>query len=321
MQGDMKLMKCIASNFSKKKIIITGGTGFIGKRVVDLLASNNISCYIITRNNYVDHNNIFYIKEDLNKLTETKCRSIIKKYGTFDAAIYLAANISKIGEKKENYMDANFSTLVPLVNFMEGFSPYIEKVVYTSSIDVIGTPEKKYYDETEETNPISPYALAKLCGEYYIKSITSKYEKKYCILRLSQVYGEFEPMVRVIPILLKTIKEGKVFSIYGKGEEKRCFLYVNDAAEAIFNALNYNYNDVFNIAGKSVDSINDLINIVKNIYGKDLKLNQTTSSIKIYDNIPSIEKAKKVLGFEPRYSLQEGIQKIYEVESNGIKTI
>lgn len=305
---------------NRRKIIIAGGTGFIGKKVVEILENNKINCFVLTRNtNKINSKYVTYITLDLNNLTTDDCSNINKKYGPFEAGIYLAANIPKIGEKKESYSQAGISTLFPTINFMEGFAPFLKKIIYASSVDVYGNTDVDFYNEKAETKATTPYGVAKLCGENYLKSIASKYNIKYLVLRFSQVYGPFEPIVRIIPILIKTVKENQIFTLYGKGEEKRRFLYVEDAALSVFCALKYNDSGIFNIAGKSINSINGLIKIVENIYKKEIKIKYEESKITTHNNIPKINKAKKILFYNPKYSLMAGIRKIFKEENNELK--
>ena len=131
------------------------------------------------------------------------------------------------------------------------------------------------------------------------------------ILRFSQVYGENEPIVRIIPLLIDRIKNNTEFSLYGTGLEKRRFLFVDDAANAIICALRSKKTGVYNIAGKSVESIKDLIDITEKVFNKKLNLKKVDYSGVTFDNIPSIEKASQEIGYEPSFSLQEGIERIY----------
>jgi UDP-glucose 4-epimerase len=313
-------MKCEKEKV-QKKAIIAGGTGFIGSKVVKkLLELKNYKCYVLTRNKTLKSREFEYIYCDLNNLTEECCEKIIEKYGKFDFGIYLAANIPKVGEKKDGFLDSNINTLQPLIKFMEGFSSYIKKVVYASSLDVIGIPKERFYNENASLLPESPYGVAKLCGELYLKSISRKQNVNLVILRFSQVYGPDEPIVRVIPILLNASKNELTFNMYGDGNEKRRFLYIDDAVRSILLCLEKekSNNKTYNVAGKSIDSIKDLIDIVEDVYKKRVRIRRVENTGFTYDNIQSIEKIEEELGFSPLYSLKDGIKKIFEVETNEI---
>lgn len=295
-----------------KKILITGGTGFIGGELVKKLEENNIKSYVLTRKKLSNTLNTIYIKCDLNSLDRypEELNGI-----EFDYCIYLAANIPTIGEKKENYLDAKVSTLDPLVKFLTYFKENIKKFIYASSIDILGKVQKEDYKEDEKPNNPTPYGLAKYCGEFYVQNICETRGINWSILRFSQVYGKNEPIVRIIPILIDRLKEGDEFSLYTTGEEKRRFLYVSDAVKSIVCACVHGKKDIYNIAGEDSKSINELIEIIENKYGKKLKLNRVNQVIGI-SNIPNIDKAKIELEYKPEYSLEKGIEEIIEEIKN-----
>ena len=309
MPGNMRLMNL--DNLKNKKILITGGTGFIGKRAVNILSQFGAVCYVITRRDIPDTDNIHYIKMDLSSSDTVQYEDLFNKYGEFDAAIYMAANIPVIGQKKETYAEAVSSTLIPLVQFAQNVCGRIKNFVYTSTIDIVGVPEKINYTEDCELNAFTPYGLAKLSGEFYMRRIAAATGTVLKMLRFSQVYGPNEPIVRIIPILLDAVKNDKCFKLYGTGNEKRRFLYVDDAVQAIVKAVEYPESDVFNIAGASNDSILDLINISQKVYNKKLNIEKINVECKTFDNIPDITKAEKLLGFVPEFTLEKGIEKIY----------
>ena len=137
------------------------------------------------------------------------------------------------------------------------------------------------------------------------------------MLRFSQVYGPNEPLVRIIPILLDAVVNDKCFKLYGTGNEKRRFLYVDDAVQAIVKAIDYPETGVFNIAGASSDSILDLINIAQKVYNKKLNIEKINVECNTFDNIPDITKAEKMLGYVPEFTLEKGIEKIYNEQHSG----
>ena len=202
------------------------------------------------------------------------------------------------------------------VNFAENPSKLSDNFVYVSSIDCVGIPPTDNYNEEVDLKPFTPYAVAKLAGEEYIKSIANANKINLSILRFSQVYGENEPIVRIIPLLIDCILNDKEFNLYGTGLEKRRFLFAQDAADAILLAAESKISNTYNIAGKSVESIKDLITIAEKVFNKKLKINTVEISTKGFNNIPSIEKAQQLLKFEPKYSLLEGIKRIYDALQN-----
>lgn len=292
-----------------KKILVAGGTGFIGKRLVSRLINEGADVFVITRKEKTSQDRLTYHKADLNDFNSLN--SIPKI--SYDACVYMAANIPEVGQPKETYLDAKRSTLDPLVNFCEVFSSQVSKFVYISTIDVLGGCDELDYDESAPINIATPYGLAKFCGEFYVKDYCSNYSIPYTILRFSQVYGPNEPIVRVIPIIRNAIKYGKEFTIYSDGSELRRFLYVDDAATAIICALNAEEQGIFNIAGFEICSLIDLVDKVEKAYSCKLNL-KILNKNKGNSNVPSIGKAELRLGYHPEFSITNGLNAIIEEE-------
>ena len=117
----------------------------------------------------------------------------------------------------------------------------------------------------------SPYGLSKYCGKFYIKHYCEELGICWQCLRFSQVYDTNEPIVRIIPITKNALISDKLFSLYTDGQEKRRFLYVNDASEAIGGALLSDRKGIYNIAGKDVCTMEELARIMEHVYEKKLR--------------------------------------------------
>ncbi len=295
-----------------KKILLAGGTGFIGKRVAEVLERHGVQVVILTRRKRENTSNITYWKADLNEYEELKQYSE-KQF--FDAVLYMAANIPLAGSKKETYYEAKCSTLDPFVNFCDCFLRKTSKMIYVSSVDVLGACADFEYDERVLPNITTPYGLAKYCGEFYAKNICEQLGIEYKIYRFAQVFGPNEPVVRVIPILKNALLKGVEFNLYTDGTEMRKFLYIEDAVQAIICGLLSDRKGIYNIAGNEVITLNDLIVLMEKVWNKKLKICVFNKIVGI-DNVPSIEKAKKELGFMPCYSIYQGLLEIREKEKN-----
>lgn len=115
------------------------------------------------------------------------------------------------------------------MNFCDVFFSRTKNFVYVSSIDVLGSCGKTEYTEEETLHNPTPYGIAKYCGELYTKLMCDSLTLPYRILRFSQVYGSNEPVVRIILILKAALLSRKEFSLFMYGDEKRRFLYIDDA--------------------------------------------------------------------------------------------
>ena len=293
------------------RILIAGGTGFIGSRLVSMLVNEGCNLSIISRKEQqIAFKEVKYYRADLNDIS-----SLQKIESKYDACIYMAANIPLKGQAKESYLDARKTTLDPLTNFCEVFSSTVSKFVYISSIDVLGSCSTVEYDKDTNVNVATPYGLAKFCGEFYVKDYCCMNTIPYIILRFSQVYGPKEPLVRVIPIMKDALINQKEFTIYSDGSELRRFLFIDDAIQAILCALKENETGVFNIAGSEVCSLLELVRKMEKVYDRKLKLKILNNSHG-QSNVPAIAKAENLLHYHSNFSVYEGLHKIKMEESH-----
>ncbi len=297
-----------------KKILIAGGTGFIGKRCVQVFEKLGCQLTVITRRAQMMDEKVNYIKVDLRDVDGLrKCLDSEE----FDHAVYLAANIPLAGSAKETYLEAKCSTFDPFVNFCEVVLSKVKSFIYISSIDVIGACEKEDYTETEEINRPTPYGLAKYVGEFYVKTMCETLNVPYKILRFSQVYGANEPAVRIIPIIKNALFTGNEFNLFTHGDEKRRFLFIDDAVQAIVRSCIVQESGIYNIAGKDSVTILELIAIMEEVFESKLRLN-LLNRMQGLSNQPSIKKAETSLGFIPNFTLEQGLQRIKAEEKDGL---
>lgn len=289
-----------------KRVLIAGGSGFIGGRVVSALESIGCDVVVPTRRRMASRERVRYVQADL--LSREALRGIAAG-GRFDALLYLAAHIPLKGEPKEDYADAVGSTLAPFVNFCEAFAGRAGKLVYASSVDALGSVSRVGYDEGEPPCRPTPYGMAKYSGEQYASAICAREGVPLTVLRFAQVYGPMEPVVRVIPILARAISEGAAFRLHTTGEELRRFLYVDDAAQAVARAAASGREGVFNVAGDEVVSILDLIRTMERVWGRDLAVD-AVGGLAGNSNVPSISSISGALGFRPEVSLEEGLGRV-----------
>lgn len=307
-------------NLNDKKIIVVGGTGFIGKYLLDSLADDCADVYCFTRKeNIPDKKNIKYINCDLRNIDPLLGGSTCKNIGKADWIIYLAASIPLLSDKKENLTCAMENNLGCFLHFLENFGDMSDKIIFTSSIDVYGIPKTPQFSESAEIKPLTNYAIAKYCQEKYLEYFCRLKSKQYVILRLSQVFGPNEPLVRVMSILINALLQDKEFTLTGSGTDKRRFLYVKDAVHAIKLAMNYSKSDVFNIAGSEDISVLETIKIVEKISNKKLKIKKVDVIRDKIDILPDFTKAKKDLAYGPKYTFQSGVEDILKYSSTLIK--
>jgi UDP-glucose 4-epimerase len=291
---------------NNKTILITGGSGFIGSKIVQkLLANKSINIKLISRNqlNY-SQDNIECIQCDLSNRDSFE---ILRGIGNFDYVIFLAAKMPDplTSHNFEVNLKQNF---LSVFNFVNGLPDHLSGFIFISSIDVYGYPVYNPIDEKHPTNPNTYYGASKLASEKFIKIALDKKQIPLTILRLSQVYGPGEPKLKAIPTFIDLMVNKKNPIIYGNGSDIRDYLYVDDAANAIIMATISNIPGVYNIGTGKGTSINNLIEIINTILGTKIKPVYKPRVKQEYGSIVEITLAKKTFGYQPCIEFPDGIK-------------
>jgi UDP-glucose 4-epimerase len=188
----------------------------------------------------------------------------------------------------------------------------VKKVINASSSSVYGKVEYLPFDENQPTLPISPYAVSKLAAEHYCRVFHEVYGLKTISLRYFTVYGPRMRPDLAIPIFTKSILNNELPIIFGNGEQTRDFTYIDDIVDANLKLLKTNRADgeVLNIGSGRRVTINYMTDTIKNLLNSDIK-SKYVDPIKgdARDTLANIDKAKKLIGYEPKTSLEEGLIK------------
>lgn len=259
-----------------KKILITGGAGFIGSHIVDELINDNEITIIdnlttgsIKNLKYPEHENLNFIEGDIREINFDDFTS-----GT-DYIFHLAAmaSVPLSVEKPMECNDINVNSTVKLLK--SAVDNDVKKIVFSSSSSVYGENRNMPLKETEQPMPTSPYAASKASCELYLRTFYESYGLNYIALRYFNVFGPRQDKnsqyAAVIPNFISSLLEGKQAEIYGDGEQTRDFVYIGDIAQANINSCKSDYNGIINIASGKKLTINELYEIVKNALGSELK--------------------------------------------------
>ena len=190
----------------------------------------------------------------------------------------------------------------------------VRKVVYASSSSVYGDTPALPKVETMATNPQSPYAVTKLAAEQYCQVFWKNYRLPTAALRYFNVFGPRQDpdsqYAAVIPRFIKLAKAGKKLTVYGNGEQTRDFTYIMDVVQANLRAAvdTENNGEVFNIARQERISLNELTQIIFRQLGRKGVLDyQAERPGDIKHSLADISKARTLLGYQPEYTIEQGI--------------
>lgn len=258
-----------------KNILITGGLGFIGSYIANMLVDknkitiiDNLSTGNISNINNPNHENLIIIKEDIRNINWNKLLKNIDYIFHLAAMASVPLSINKPIECNEINLNATVKLLKSAVD------NNVKKIIFSSSAAVYGQNKNMPLKESEPLMPTSPYASSKACCELYLKSFYESYGLNYTILRYFNVFGPKQDKnsqyAAVIPNFINAFIEKNQPKIYGNGEQTRDFIYVGDVAEANIKAAKSNYNGIINVASGKQISINQLFNIIKNTMNSDL---------------------------------------------------
>lgn len=304
-----------------RKILVTGGAGFIPSVLAEKLAENSENEVVIVDNLLTGclekipvskHNNIKFIKCDANDLNDIS--GIFYAY-KFDYVFHYAAVVGVARTLDNPVMVLNDITGIKNILSLSK-NTGVKRVYFSSSSEVYGEPVE--FPQNEETTPLNsrlPYAIVKNVGEAYLKSYKKEYDLDFTIFRFFNTYGVKQSKDFVVSKFISKAMNNEDITIYGDGSQTRTFCYVEDNVDACLNAFYQNrfVNDVVNIGG---DIEVTILNLAKTI----IKLTNSESRIVHLPALeegdmtrrqPDVSKMKQLLN-RPTKSLEEGLKIVIE---------
>ncbi len=306
--------------FEPTSVLVTGGAGFIGSHVTDRLVKEGYVVRIIDNlstgklNNiqgHIDSGIVDFVEGDIRDFARVK-----KTLEGIDVVVHLAALVS-VPLSIEN-PDLTFdNNLMGTLNLLRAsVNASVDRFLFISSCSVCGNPEVLPVTEEANTNPISPYAESKLIGERYCLGFNERKLLRSVALRFFNVYGPRQVMndySGVITRFINNIWNKQQPVIYGDGMQTRDFVNVLDVAEAVLASIKNAHAEgqIFNIGSGKPTSINELAKTILDLSGSYSKVrHETNREGDIKDSYADISKAKRILGYEPKVSLKDGLQSL-----------
>ena len=302
----------------KDTYLVTGSSGFIGY---------NLCNYIIKRGHNVfgldldeKYNNLKkWRNEKLNKIgVKTFCVDISDKYqlddfknknnASFKSIFHLAglAGVRRSLEIPEKYYDANLRGTLNILNLASHIN--VDSLVFSSTSSVYGG-NKNSSKETDNLNPISPYANSKLLAEKICKLYSISNNLNVSILRYFTVYGEAGRPDMSILRFIDNIFNGNPITIYGDGNQERDFTYIEDVCDATFKSSRLVNFNILNIGNSKPVKLNDIVNIIEKKLNKKAKIIiEPKNNLDVFKTHADNSRAMNLLKWVPVFSIEKGIE-------------
>ena len=303
------------------KFLVTGGAGFIGSNICTKLISQG--CFVRVIDNLLTgkksnlaavSDKIEFIEADMGN--PDAARAAMKG---IDVVLHQGAlpsvprSIDDPALTHRHCVDATFTLL------LAARDTKIKRFVYAASSSAYGDTPTLPKVETMPVNPLSPYAAAKLMGEYYCSVFYKVFGLETISLRYFNVFGPHQDptsqYAAAIPAFVTSILKDKPPTVYGDGEQSRDFTYIDNVVEANLLAARAKQTkgEVANIACGEAVTVNAIIDMINKIVGKNIKPTYLPSRKgDVKHSLADISQAKKLIGFKPVISFNDGLRKAIE---------
>jgi UDP-glucose 4-epimerase len=307
-----------------QKMLITGGAGFIGSNLASKLAENNEVVILDNLSTGKMENIKELIVKDNVKFIHGSILDLELLQNCFADADYIfhLAALPSVPRSIKDPIRSNETNVKGTLNVLVAARDAgVKNVVFSSSSSVYGDTPKLPKIEDMPVNPLSPYAITKMTGEYYCKVFQELYGLQTISLRYFNVFGPKQnpnsQYAAVIPKFITAISNDESPVIYGDGEQSRDFSFVNHVVDANILSCESDKTGVFNIACGRRITINELVDLINEILGKSIKAEHVdTRAGDIKHSLADISRAK-TFGYNPEGNFKDELAEVVRWFVNG----
>ena len=295
------------------KIVVTGGAGFIVSHLVDALLKVGHQVLVVDDLSVGKKQNVNkkaeFVKLDIR---DDKLYKFLNKFKP-DIIYHLAAQKNVRISLNKPKQDAEINILGSLNLLEYALQKNLKKFIFVSTAGIYGEAEQIPTSESSKEQALSPYILSKLVFEKYLK-ILSRNKLKWSALRLANVYGSRQDPygeAGVVAVFLNNIINNKTLFVNGDGKQTRDFVYIDDIIDALIKSLDKE--GIYNIGTGIKTSLLDLIGIMNNISGREIKITHRDAiSGEVRHNCLDSSKAQGDLNWQAKTSLLDGLKSTYQ---------
>jgi len=301
-----------------ERYLVTGGAGFIGSNICRRLVQEGTFIRVLDnlstgkKSNLDDIiDSIEFVEGDMgDEATARRCMKGIDIVLHQGALPSVPRSVEDPAATHRHCVDATFTLL------MAARDAKVRRFVYAASSSAYGDSPTLPKVETMSPNPLSPYAAAKLFGEYYCSVFSKIFGLETISLRYFNVFGPYQnpksQYAAAIPAFVTSILNDRPPTIYGDGEQSRDFTYVENVVEANLLAARApkTAGEVINIACGQRITLNEVIRLINRILGKEIRpIYAPPRAGDVRHSLADIQKAQKLIGYKPVVSFEEGLRK------------
>lgn len=301
--------------------LVTGGAGFIGSHIVDRLMNDGFSVTVVDDMSTGCLENLAaHIKKDNFSLMRGDVRDFesVKRAVENVEVVFHEASLSSVQQSLKDPLVVNEINVGGTLKLLRAsLDSGVKRFIYASSASVYGDSRQLPLDEEALPRPTSPYGVSKLAAESYVTVFHKAYGLETVCLRYFNVYGSRQAggdYAGVITSFMEKLAKSEPPTIYGDGEQTRDFVHVEDVVDANIAAMKEKNatGEIFNIATGTSVTVNELFKILRKVTGKNQIQPEYSAPRKsdIRKSFGDISKANKVLGYEPKVSIEEGLENL-----------
>jgi UDP-glucose 4-epimerase len=303
------------------RCLVTGGAGFIGSHIVRGLLNAGHSVRVLDnlctghRNNLEEvSDRIEFVEGDITD--PIACKEALSGV----ERVFHQAALASVPLSLERPLDTHSACATGTLNMLnESVKAKVRKFVYAASSSAYGDQPTSSKRESDLPMPLSPYAVAKLCGEFYCQSFFHSFGLETVGLRYFNVFGPRQdpdsPYSAVIPIFVSRILSGQSAIVYGDGLQSRDFTFVSNVVHGnLLAAERPNIGGrVFNLADGRQTTLNQLLKLLGQMLGIAPKVDYQPVRVgDVRESLADISLARRLLGYEPKFNLEEGLKQTIE---------
>ena len=299
------------------KILVTGGAGFIGSHLLQLLQGQQGVEVVVYDN--LSSGRREHVPKGI-RLVEGDVRDaegLARLFASegFDSVVHLAAQTMVPYSLSHPEEDCQIN-LLGLINILECCRKYaVKHIVFSSSAAVYGDNLNIPLHEEEKPMPTSAYGITKMASEHYLRMYHDLYGLNTTVLRFANVYGERQGAGGeggVVSIFCKLLAAGQGVTVFGNGKQTRDFVYAGDIAEALWRGSQLEGHHVINISTQKETSVNQLLAAFKQAVGREFPVQYAPiREGDIFRSVLANGRCVELLGFCPAMNLQEGVARTY----------